>query len=577
MERTKKFILNNWLPVIHFLLTFIFERIMLLPDDYQAVAFSVPMNEMISISFEQGICYIISKVMAAVIIFAFWKVVFAIGRKKLSRKTVVLWVSIWTISIIFSVLQWPEDFLWGGDNYIPFSYSLRLVPEYWHSIYLSCLYSASMMVIPHAIAISLLQCCFFVFALAYLYYRIESSVAFVNVPWLKYLTLIFLLFRDSFSVSTNPERAEYNATFLLLFISIIGMDIVDHRTRNRKEFVAILIFAVFLAVFRSEGIVVAIPLFLVWYCINYSCDFKKTGGILLIVVALFIIIKIPCKMGEYKYYCKDYSIVNTFSTLQNILNADYSNLSYDGVEEDLESISKLVPVELIAEYGSEGYRRMNYSEGRLDINQSMAGSECSQEYMRAYYSILFHNIPIYLKTQGYMLLNALGAGFGEYQETYNGESHNLEEYGRELWEVGIIDVQNIPGRFRWTNNNVRNAIAKICIDIRMGYYLFVTNTLIYFAINIVLLTGSLVVIVGNIVNFLLKKKKEVGIGIISLVLDAYLLLMALMMPVGANMYFHAYFYCISAVEILSLGMLFTNNAGEKICEKRFGNGYKKYE
>ncbi len=75
--------------VVHFALTFVFERFVLYFDTNRAmeVAFQVPLSNTFSMNFERIMCYIISKLMAAVLIFVFWKAVFYLfgGRVENSR------------------------------------------------------------------------------------------------------------------------------------------------------------------------------------------------------------------------------------------------------------------------------------------------------------------------------------------------------------------------------------------------------------------------------------------------------------------------------------------------------------
>ena len=138
----KKYII----PLIHFLLTFVWERFVLIPGDYARVLFSTPLTDRFSDGFEQAMCYCISKVMAGIVIFLLWKLIFDVFGGKIRRETAIVFGAIWVIGVLVTVILWPDVFEAGGDNYIPYSYAIRLMPEYWHSVYLTCLYVASLMV-----------------------------------------------------------------------------------------------------------------------------------------------------------------------------------------------------------------------------------------------------------------------------------------------------------------------------------------------------------------------------------------------------------------------------------------------
>jgi len=550
-------------PLIHFLLSFLWERFVLLPEDYMAVAFSVPINKNISYGFEQGMCYFVSKLMALLIIWGLWKFLFCVFDGGIKKKTLILWGIIGALFLTISIIQWPDDFLCGGDNYIPFSYSLRLMPEYWHSVLLSCLFTAAMMVFPHAISITLLQCGIFVFALAYVYDRIDRCEKLKNCSCVKYLMLLPLIFRDTFGIATNPERAEINVSFCIIFTSIVVFDVFEKKETSKGKMIGMLFYGAFLAVFRSEGILVGLLGFVVWLIFAYRPRAKDAIAICMCLIMAYYLFSLPGKVGNIKYYGNDYSIVNSFSSLKNILNSENSNLHYEDAEADIRAIDELVPVDIIKEYGIEGYRMLNYAEGRYDINQSMADADTSNAFKSAYMNIVKHNVSIYLKTQWYMMINALGACVEEYSEKYTGQHKELEYYTRELWDVGVQDSLNIPGRYFWTNLNVRNSLSDEIAIIRIGYVHILENSKIYFAGNILELICSIVIIVVSIVGMLRRKFELLGLGIMSLIFDGYFTLVSLVMPVGANMYFHAYFYCMYILIIVTIGIVLKSEKEKK--------------
>ncbi len=543
LKLSKKIII----PAIHFLLTFVWEWLVLVPGDRAAVAFSVAINNTFSDTFEQVMCYVISKIMAGIIIFLLWKLVFDVFDRKIAKETIVIFGIILLAGVALTVILWPDVFEAGGDNFIPYSYSIRLMPEYWHSVYLSCLYAASLMVFPHAISINLLQMFAFVTAVGYLYNRIKNSEVLGKVRYFRFFVLIMFVLRDSFTVATNPERAEYNASFTLLFVSIVLMDMVEQKVRNGRELAMLTIFAAFLAVFRSEGIVVAVLSFIALIVIVYKPALKKAAGIFALLLAAFVLFKLPPKVGDIKYYGSDYSIVNSFNPLHNIFCAETANLSYEGVEGDLKAIEALTPVEYIKEFASEGYRRHNYASGRLDINQSAAGAELSAAFRKAYVNIVKHNLGIYVKTQLHMLMQAVGIGGAEYIEPYTGNGTGLAAFGQELWNVGRKDYTNLPGKYTWAHSGIRNKVATVITIPRLKYVEFLTESYIYTAWIVLEILFGIFIVIDTLIKLIKKKPAQLAAGVMALVLSGFVLLLALVMPVGANMYFHAYIYSMFAV------------------------------
>ena len=58
------------------------------------------------------------------------------------------------------------------------------------------------------------------------------------------------------------------------------------------------------------------------------------------------------------------------------------------------------------------------------------------------------------------------------------------------------------------------------------------------------------IVIDTIVRLIKKKPAQLAAGILALILSGFVLLLALVMPVGANMYFHAYIYSMLAVIIV---------------------------
>ncbi len=561
------------IPIIHFLSTFGLERLVLKFDSDSAlqVAFSVPLSDTFSLPFERVMCYVISKLFAGIIIFAIWKLIFRVfdslrckdvkPAKSADRRRMIIFTAIWAVLMVCILIWWPDNLRAGLDNDITFSFSLRLMPEYWHSMLLGCLYTAAMMIFPHSIAIVLLQGTLFVFTVGYLYARLENSPVLGKYKKLKYFALLIILFRDAFNILNNPERPEINASLLLFFITLVTMDIIDKKVRSDAQLIMILCFGAFLSVFRSESIIPVLLGSMALLIINYRMKPIKRFIFIMVYALVMIAFIFPGKVGEKKYYGQDYKIINTFPSLRNILNSQDSNLSYEGAAEDIEAIDSIVPTELIGEYGTWSYRRYNYGNGHIDFNQSRAGIDKSSRYMSAYKNIVLHNIPMYLKTQGCMLLSALETGVDELEIPYTGEHHEITEIGRELWEAGTEDYLNAKGRYFWEGFGLRNALYAFLTGIRIGYFLKVTEFKVYAVFNILEILAGIFTVIFSFIKLLKKKKIYLASFISSLILTVYFAALSLVMPVGANMYFHAYFVSMYSVIIIFAGSILAEKDG----------------
>ncbi len=549
---------------VHFALTFGFERLVLYFDLGRAleVALQIPLSDRFSISFQRGMVYGISKVMALVLILAFWKAVFYLFGEKVSKGSRILLCLVWGILIFLTVMGWPENFLSGYDNTITYGYALRLVPEYWHSILLTCLYTASFMVLPHGVSIVLIQCTLFMGAVGYLYLRLERSPVLGQVKSLKYFAFCLLFFRDTYNVFNNPERAEYNVSLLLIFVVTLVLDLLEGEQPDRRKISGFVAFGAFLSVFRSEGIVIA-AIGTLAYVFAAGKRWKDRACYMALYFALVVALTLPGKVGEAGYYGRDYSIINTFPILQNILNAEDGDLSYEGATEDLAAIEAIVPADLVAEYGTMGYRRYNYSLGHVDFNQSAADPEVSEAYLAAYRRLVLKNIPIFLRTQFSMVFSALGLGNEVYQAPYTGAHTEIADVGRELWDVGTKDMLEVPGRYKWEHFGLRIAVFQAAVIAKLAYMDFLTDTGIYFALNLAEIAAGLAIMVLSFVKVLKKRRTYLPLFLASFALSAYVALLALAIPVEANMYFHAYIYSMFALILMFAGLVIIEKKEKK--------------
>lgn len=550
----KKRSIKYIIPFIHFALTFFFEKMIFKPGEYEAVAFSIPMNWDYSVLFEQRIVYGIAKIMAGILIFLIWKLIFATIEGKIPKTIIIIFSIIWVITTLVTAIGWPDNtIVW--DNLIVYSYALRLVPDYWHSVYMTSLYAALLMTIPHPFFISVFQCALYAFSITYICFRIDSCEKITKKKWIRNCVLISVLFRDSYKVFSYAARGELNVMFTLVFLTVILFDIIEGKKREKTEIILMASFAIFLSLFRTEGIIIGILGFAIWYILIYRPKILRTAGALVMMLAVYCVLSLPGKVGEIKYYGSDYLIINTIVPLHNILCAENANINYEGANNDIIAINEIVPSEIICEYGVEGYRSYNYLQGRRDFNQSLAGEEKSEAYLKAYRNLIIHNVPIFLKTQTGLVISAFESGFSPYEEIYLGMHNELPAFGYDIWETGKNDIGASAGCVAWTENDIRNSALKCLNFVCNKYNSLWVKTFAYLAFILAEILLSIYIVIKTICDVLKKNYSLLGVGMVALLLCCYFGALWLTIPTDFNIYFHAYFYCTYIVEAIYIALI----------------------
>lgn len=529
------------LPLFHFLLSFLYERTFLLFHLDQDIVPSLPRVTWISTGLERAVAYILSKAIALLLIWCLWKVLFFVIDHFRESKYVKCWVVFFGVGLILGICIFPTSFVRSPDNYITYSYAIRLLPEYWHNAYSGYVYCAMMMVFPHPIAISLLQWTLFAIAIGYMVYRMNQSPVIQGKG--KWFLFLITLIPGMYILLTDAYRTEQYAIAGILFTELVIMDIVDCKKRSTKELFGILVYAAFLSTWRTEGILFASIAFLALVVWVYRFPWKKTALWLAGFVVAFCIVNFPQKMGDIKYYDKDYSIVNSFCVLQNILNAPNANLSYEGVEEDFAAIEAITPIDAIQLWGLEGYRRVNVMQGRADINQSLAEPEVADSFMKAYYRMLLHNPKILIKTKLSYLTTIFKITEGPYDLPAPFEDEGkYPKWTYSAWEIGKEDFFAVKGIEDWAYNYPRQLVLKTTFQIRDAFesirtYLWL-DMILYFGIPLV----EVWMVIREFLLWIRKKEGYPGLGVLAFGFLALFGGIVLAMPAGLKVYFDGYYY-----------------------------------
>ena len=418
----------------HILLTFLWADRVLKNVGEIAIGTKV-INDVISRRLESIMAYVISELFAILFIYLFWRLFFYVISH--FRKSYAVFLILFIAGSVLLLLSWPAVFARDADNFITYAGAVRLTPDYWHSAYSSFIYAGSLLFFPGDFMITIVQWAFSVFMLAYFYYRIEMIA-----PKLKYLVFAFFLLPDTLLVIMDGYRICQYVIIILIYVALIMLDVVEKKNRSFREYVVIAALGAFLAVWRNEGIIFGTAFFLIHViCTGSRSLWNKLQKILLFAV-LFGIILIPQKIGEIKYYGKDYQIINSMYTLRAFLNNSETHFDYETAEDDLSAIEAVVPVSVIKEYGLDGYRRYNYNvEGNTDFNQSLSRKEESAAYVSAYVSILLHNPQSVIKLVWDNILYSLSSRHVYFWLLPIPEEEHvpLASWGSEMWDRSAAD------------------------------------------------------------------------------------------------------------------------------------------
>ena len=529
-------------PLIHFLLSFFYERCILIFGLDRDIILSIPRNFVISDTGERGLGYVLSKLFALVMIFFLWNLLFWVIRAWRTRKNLRFFLLFFLLGCAGLLLLWPEPFAASQDNFITYSYAIRFWPEYWHSAYTSCVYAAMLMVVPHPVFLTIFQWLFAVFVLGYLYNRILDS------PVLKgrgrFGVFLVFLMPGVYTLFTNPYRTELYALLCMFLVSMTAMDIVDQKQRGIPGLLLNLLLCSFVAVWRTEGIILGVLLFVLQ--IVFLSHYRRLKAILCFLCMLFVfgVFSVPQKLGDEKYYGKDYSFINSFPTLRNILASPDANLSYEGVIEDLAAIEAVTPIEILRHYGMDGYRRYNYSSGRGDINQSLADDGTAAAYMNAYYRIVAHNLPIYARTQLFMLLKAIMLKPEEYV-VYDSSTpvNDLEAWKLASWEIGEEDFYAVRGVAAWRDTALHRISSELANALGDKISGILRKTYFYSLLLICIPLYEIYLFIAEGLRSIKKKCSRLGLAGIAFILLGQAAAVCLVMPAGTLVYLHAYYYC----------------------------------
>ena len=296
------------------------------------------------------------------------------------------------------LVTWPGYYM--NDDPIIFAYATRYLPVYWHNYLTSLFYMVSMSVFPASCGPVLLSDVCYALTFTYLFDRGGRKIILVLPGLLPFVLLGALMcFRP----------AVYSSFFLFYFLILF----FDHRQKTPLtpgRFILLSFLTAVLCLWRSESIIL-LPLSVILIPLTYHHKNeagKNEGWIdrlhkhplrlaalfLFAAVAFFLILSMPQKHGENKYYGSDYLIISTTRPLSVIVWRDQT---YEGADEDIANISA------VTEFGylhndslsCSAYTRYNsdHNEGRY--TQTGADRETQKKYLKSAFRLILHNLDLY--------------------------------------------------------------------------------------------------------------------------------------------------------------------------------------
>ncbi len=533
------------ITAVHVALTFLFAKFVFKNIGTIAIG-TKPLNNMVSQEFESILAYIISEIFAILFIFIFWKLVFFLidsVRKGTFIKKYLVFVIILAVGSVLLMLSWPDVFVRSNDNLLTYSSAVRLTPDYWHCAYSGYIYAGMLLFFPADFSITLVQWLFFVFMLGYLYERV-GAVA----PKLKYLVFLLFVLPNTLLIIMDSYRICQFVIIALFYVTLIFLDIIEKKEPSFKRYVLVALLGSFLSIWRSEAIIFGTLFYLIYVIFTgRRAENKKQIGKkilpILIFALCFVLIMIPQKIGEKKYYGKDYHIINSMYPLHAYLNSKQTNLGYEGASEDIAAIDKVIPTYAIFEYGMDGYRRYNYSVmGNTDINQSCASSEDASAYMKAYISIVLHNPGM----TGRILIDNIMYGFSGYHVWYwdlvsfRDLYIPLEPWSSYMWDNASGDFYSNGHTGKITEITSKIGLGEKLVGFQAKYSSFMYEKKFYLVSFFILCASNLWLFISGIVSLIRKRpgsKVNLGIGLAGLVLLGQYLAILLVMPAPSYVYF----------------------------------------
>lgn len=372
------------------------------------------------------------------------------------------------------------------------------------------------------------------------------------------------MFPEAYEIGLNPYRNDFYAILCIWFFTLLFFDWSVDKTPGKLKKILLLFLAAIMVVMRGEGIIL-IPIAFFLCLVVWELE-KKKKILWISIFALFcLLISLPQKIGDYKYYGKDYQVVNYINILQDIFNSRECNLNYDGAEEDLVQIEKLAELQRIRVGGLQGYRANNYNNKKT-VNQSCMSVDEQKEILTAINRLIINNLPefIYNRTRTFANANGLSDYVHAYDIEYFSDEETALEYeqqDQELadvlwqdWETGLTTVVESAGGLYWYTNDIRIALYG-------GVLTFVeTGRDIWKSTKLIFMFRCLSVLIMVAMEFYLIKQQGIRNNILNHITVIVILGLwfgiFLFSPEGRSAYYYPVYYATVIWGMCTMGMNF---------------------
>lgn len=563
MSKSKRWI-GRGIPSIHLLISVVISSVINQKGAYPTNGLyreMLPLNDIPWSKSMEHICWwLLAIIIGAVLIYIAWSVGMMLFEKKNKMPFLLLGIAFCVCVLIF-----PTNYAYETDNFLSYSYAIRAMPDYWQSILLGCFYRGCLLVFPHPIIIPFIQLASLLGVICFVSKKIQNRYG-KKVAWIPYLLVLVPEFLD---IGTNPYRNCIYTVMCLWYYAILLTDAMEGKKRSKTQLLRLCAAAVFLSVFRSEG-VFTIFAFVAALIFIYRVSLKKWLPYVLCVCVLGGILVIPQKMGEIKYYGNGYRIVNYMDLLQHMLNNDSVNLDYEGIQEDLAAIDTVVPLPIVISYGMSGYRTNNYVQNGV-MNQVQVSADESKAFEMGVRNIILHNIPLYLKIRVAMFYEACTGVEIEQPSRILGTEDEKVQYVQKITE--IFEKQNLDYAFSYMEifgdgypkgvfvNQERVNVAYVIMGMQTTYYEACLKTGIVIAARLMVFLLFPVLTIAYIRNNK-NREKYFWLGVMG-VLMSQLLAVFLVSPEGREAYYYPSFFVMLLSAFLLLLELQTNHNSVK--------------
>lgn len=536
------------IPSVHFLLSFIYERFYFKFNEF-SVCYTEAVNpNVISDRAEYVLTYVLTKLCGAIIIFLFWRLMFAIFRKEIKAVHTILFGIIYVITGVVLLLSLPDSFGQSIDNYITYAYATRFIPFYWHHIFTGCIYGGILQAFPHVFAIGLVQLAAVVSVVGYIFIRLEKC--FQNKKWISWTVLGIFALPETYVLITNPYRIVIYTIFCLLFMAIILLDGYEQRELSITKITILVVLASLISLWRSEGLILGIFGLAGALIFAYRVKFPKLLIIVGVFILTFVIVGIPQKLGQKKYYGNDYLIVSTLRPVQYILNSTNGVLDYEGGEDDLEAINAIVPIDMVRQGGLVGYMTNNRQSGREDVDQSFASEKAKTSYIKAYVRMVFNYPKPYLVSQLNYFYLSLGVNYQYDVQKYISEKSLVGDYWLSMWDQGQQEYLSDNGVVAWKNNSVRSKAIGIFGILRERYLNFLKVSGFFSAGHVLALLVGLYIAIYEFILFCKKKRTNFIFGYFALLWLIQVFIIILAMPYSYDIYMYPFIFSMYLLAFL---------------------------